>query len=176
MVPPFAALVQAEPQKHLCRFLLLAGTIALAGCHLRPNLKPYAGQWVLNARPTGDGTQNGSLPLMTLKLEQHHHQLTGILLSPQYFDEKADGTFNSVKTPLKSRAVTGVRWDRPQLDLAIGEHPDREYLPIMLADPDHLILAGFHGHVPPWRFERVTSLPDLQIETHWQNDSTESPN
>jgi hypothetical protein len=37
------------------------------------------------------------------------------------------------------------------------------YAPIMLVDADHLVLGGFPGTVPPWRFDRVKTLPDVVV-------------
>ncbi len=167
MLHTFVAQVQPKTATRFGFVVMLAAFPALTGCHLRPALRPYEGQWVLNARQTGSESNSSTRPLMTLKLSQHHRSLKGVLVMPAKFHEEEDGTFNTVETPAITRYVTAVRWGRPQLDLVLGKKPGRSFFPIMLAGPDHLVIDGFVGQVPPWLFERETSISIISLATDW---------
>jgi hypothetical protein len=139
-----------------------ASVLLLTGCVHRPPLKPYVGTWVLNANRTGDDTQ-GTYPMMTLELREHHHTLKGQLVSPNKFNEETDGSFHDLEPPLKTRIIEGVRFNRPLFDIRYRDEGFIVYAPLMLIDADHLVLGGFPGVVPPWRFQRVKTLPNLEI-------------
>ena len=143
----------------LCCFALV---VLLMGCVHRPPLKPYVGTWVLNANRTGDDTRS-THPIMTLQLTEHHHTLKGQLACPSHFTEETDGSFHDLELPTEVRTVDGVRFGHPLFDIRYRHGSSTEYAPIMLIDSDHLAFGGFPGSVPPWRFQRVKILPNLEI-------------
>lgn len=134
----------------------------MSGCQLRAPVKPYVGNWVMKGQATGK-TNGPARLLMTLQLQTSHHHLEGILLRPEHFHEEDDGTFNGITPHVHQVLITGQRRNHPLFDLTVGERWDRFFLPVMLVDQDHLVVAGFPGAVPPWRFERVQKLPTLDL-------------
>jgi hypothetical protein len=140
----------------------VASVVLLTGCVHRPPLKPYVGSWVLNANRTGDDTR-GTYPIMTLQLTEHHHTLKGQLVCPIHMTEEPDGSFHDLELPMETRNIDGVRFNRPLFDIRFQHESSTEHAPLMLIDADHLVLGGFPGAVPPWRFERVKTLPNLEV-------------
>jgi hypothetical protein len=61
---------------------------------------------------------------------------------------------------------TGQPRNHPLFDLPVGQCSSREFLPMRLIDPDHLVLvalAGFAGVVSSWQFGMVQKLPTLDL-------------
>jgi len=143
-----------------CFVLLPLG--ALIGCIHRPPLTPYAGNWVLNASRTGEDVHS-THPIMTMEVSVHHHTLYGTLVRPSHITEEADGSFHHLQLPLKTSIIDGEQFNHPLFDIRLKDADHVEYLPIMLIDKDHLVMGGFPGLVPPWRFERVTRLPTMDM-------------
>ncbi len=139
-----------------------ASVVLLTGCVHRPPLKPYVGTWVLNAKRTGDDTR-ATYPMMTLQLSEHHRTLKGQLVSPSKFTEDLDGSFHGPELPLKTRIIEDVRFNHPLFDVKYRDEGSIAYAPIMLIDADHLVLGGFPGLVPPWKFDRVKILPKIEV-------------
>lgn len=143
-------------------FCCAVSAVLLTGCVHRPPLKPYVGIWVLNANRTGDDTR-ATYPMMTLQLTEHHHTLTGKLVSPSKFNEEKDGSFHDLELPFETRTIEGVRFGHPLFDIRYRNKGSIEHAPLILIDAEHLVLGGFPGVVPPWRFQRVKTLPNLEI-------------
>lgn len=140
----------------------VASVVLLTGCVHRPPVKPYTGTWVLSANRTGDDTR-GTYPIMTLQLAEYHHTLKGQLVCPSHMTEEPDGSFHNLELPMETRTVDGVRFSQPLFDIRFRHKSSTEYVPLMLIDADHLVLGGFPGSVPPWRFERVETMPSLEV-------------
>jgi len=143
----------------LCALLPIVGLI---GCIHRPALKPYTGTWTLRGNRTGEDA-NITHPIMAMQIAIRHHKLKGCLVQPSHFTEEVDGSFQHLELPLKTSVIDGERFSHPLFDILLKEPQHVEYIPIMLVDKDHLVMGGFPGLVPPWRFERVPQLPNLDI-------------
>jgi len=144
------------------RLFALLPLSALIGCIHRPPLTPYTGVWVLSASRTGDDVNN-THPIMAMQMRVLHRKLQGELVRPSHYTEEADGSFNQLELPLKTSVIDGERFNHPLLDIRLKQANNAEYIRIMLIDNDHLVMGGFPGSVPPWRFERVQQLPKLDL-------------
>jgi hypothetical protein len=153
-------LIATRAAKTLLLLLLLGGPL---GCLRRAPLKPYVGNWVLNASPTG-ATTSTTHPIMTLALVVRQRRLQGSLVRPGHLTEEADGTYHSLSSTVTTFTVVGQRSNHPLLDLTLKDAASHtDHLPIMLIDTEHLVVGGFPGSVPPWRFEKVKTLPPLEL-------------
>ncbi len=131
--------------------------LLLGGCMHHGRLQPYAGQWVL---------KSSGKNIMALNTKVQRGKIVGTLVSPQYFEEHANGEFEGISLPIMTKPVTG-RWKGDTVELTVGRKPDWDKMPMTLPDKNHALLGWTYGKVPAWKFERTATGQNIVVATDW---------
>ena len=127
--------------------------IAMCGCAHTVQLKPFAGMWALK--------QEGK-NVMVLNTHQSKGALVGEMVLPTHFTEEPSGRFSGISPETEHKKARAVPMKSGASVLMLGKKPDRDSLPMILIDPDHLGLRWANGSVPDWQFVRLTGNTSTQ--------------
>jgi hypothetical protein len=100
--------LRATRKKVLPGGTTIALMIALSGCMHHREIKPYSGDWVMQAAARN---------FAVLHTHVHHGRLTGTIEMPQHFTESApSGTLSGIYSPIITKPVCGT-WNKGSVDL-----------------------------------------------------------
>jgi len=104
--------------------------------------------------------------MMVLTTNVRHGHLTGTLTRPRHFEENSTGKLSEIRLPLVTEPVKG-KWKGKAMLFVAGYKPGRNFMRVTTLDGNHILLDGFRGYVPPWKFERVANGEPVEASTDW---------
>jgi hypothetical protein len=137
--------------------IFLTACISHTYLYTHSRLHPYAGEWLLKY-------SGKNMMLLTLKAKRG--KLTGTLTQPEHFSENWNGNFTGITLPIIAVPAVGI-WNGNHAELTTGPKTNQDRSTMTLTDEDHLLIAFFHGMVPDWRFERISSEKQTAVDRNW---------